>query len=212
MPELGQALSALLDDPGSPDQAAMAIASDGALVAQARIALPALQHAAMAKAGPDGVRKVIAKRFETYPQPQRTDEQWAAWWADYLETLADVSLASLEAGMRAYVAEPSSEFMPKPGRLRELAFTAPCRNMQRYYRAKRALQMADEPKPLAITDAEATKRAEEVRALARDFLAKPLDAPAKPTLPSIAGPVDDGGLTPMMRESMARRDAERTRP
>lgn len=182
-----------------------AIVDDAALLAEVRQALPALRAVAEAKAGPDGVRRVISKRITTFPQPQRTEAEWADWWGDYMDTLSDVTLASLEAAMRAYVAMPDSEFMPKPGRLRELAFLTPCRSLQRYQRAKRALQLANEPPPMI----EAPRaKPEEVKAMLSEFEAKSASGGMnKFELPSIAGKVDERGITPQMRELMARRSA-----
>lgn len=214
MIELGPDLSAQLDSEGSPDRAVAEIANSPALLAECRTALPALKAVAEAKAGQDGVRRVIAKRFETYPQPQRTDEQWAAWWADYFDVLSDVGLASLEAGMRAYVAMPDSEFMPKPGRLRELAFSAPCRALTRYYRARMAIQKSEE-RPVEIPQRSPEKIAEEERLaaenraqiakLAAEFKAKTMPTTlTRPPLPSIAGKPDETGITPQMRELLNR--------
>lgn len=207
-PQLGKALSELLDHAGNPDAAANQIAQSPALVAEARQALPALQHAATMKAGEDGVRKVLAKRFETYPQTQRSPEQWNAWFADYYDVLADCSLASLEAGMRAWVADPKSEFMPKPGQLRELAFTAPCRSLQRYYRAKRAIAMAEEPAALPGPGVDPA----EVKEMMAEFQAKTVGGATalKPVLPSIAGkPAEGGHVTQAMRDLIARREGAR---
>jgi len=190
-----------LDDGGSPDRAVREIASTPALIEETKALLPRLQHIATAKAGEDGVRRVLAKRFELYPQPQRSDEQWAAWFEPYYDVLADVPLASLEAGMRAYVADPCSEFMPKPGKLRELAFTAPCRSLGRYYRAKMAVAKADEVPALSGPPVDS----EAVRALLAEFQAKGVKDAAKPQLPSIAGTPDETGITPQMRESIQRR-------
>lgn len=203
---LGQALSELLDATGSPDAAARAIADTPALIAEARSVLPALRDVATAKAGTDGVRKVIAKRFAIYPQPVRNDEEWAAWWSDYFDALEDIALASLEAAMRAYVAKPDSEFMPKPGKLLDLSTTTPCRSLQRYYRAKRAIQFAEEPEPVPVAPEVAAANAAEIKAMMVGFEAKIAAAPAKrPEMPSTAGKVDEGGLTKEMRELMARR-------
>ena len=217
-PELGKALSELLDSAGSPDAAAREIAWRPELLAEAVSVLPALKAVAEHRAGADGVRRVIAKRFPTYPQPQRTDEEWADWWADYMETLEDVSLASLEAAMRAYVAMPGSEFMPKPGRLRELAFLTPCRALQRFQRAKRAVQIScEQPEPRDPTPEERTQaartaeeNAEAIRKIAAEFKAKSLsEATAlRPPLPYIGGIPDERGITPQMRELMARRARE----
>jgi hypothetical protein len=200
---LSEALTLLLDSTESPDAAVRGIIGSPGLLAEVRSALPALKAVAEAKAGTDGVKAVIGRRLALYPQPQRTDAEAAAWWADYYDTLADVTLASLEAGMRAYVALPSSEFMPKPGQLRELAFTAPCRTLSRYYRAKRTLQIADAPPEIEAPRADPVA----VKALLAEFETRTV-AKSKPELPSIAGKVDEGGLTQAMRDLMARRQAE----
>lgn len=182
------------------------IAETPALLGEARAVLTGLQHVATAKAGTEGVKAVIGRRLALYPQPVRNEVEAAAWWADYYDTLADVALASLEAAMRAYVALPSSEFMPKPGRLLELSTTTPCRSLQRYYRAKRAIQFAEEPEPVVIAPEVAAANAAEIRSMLAGFDAKMAAAPAnRPDMPSTSGAVDQGGLTKEMRALMARR-------
>jgi hypothetical protein len=202
---LSPELTELLDATGSPDDAAKAIARDEELLAEAKAALPALRVVAEAKAGRDGVKAVVGKRLVLYPQPARTEGEWDAWWSDYFDALSDITLASLEAGMRAYVADPSSEFMPKPGRLRELAFTAPCRSLGRVYRIKRAIEFAEE-KP-AITGPRIDPN--DVRAMVEDFSQRICAEREKPRLPSIAGRTDDGGLTAEMRSLLAQRQGQR---
>lgn len=203
---LSPALNALLDATGSPESAVSEIANSPALLAEARSVLPALKAVAQSKAGPDGVKAVVGKRLALYPQPQRSEAEWDAWWSDYFDVLSDVPLASLEAGMRAYVADPQSEFMPKPGRLRELAFTAPCRSLGRYYRALQAVDAAERPALAATVRADPSA----VRALLADFNARIVTAEkAKPVLPSTAGKPDAGGLTDEMRQLIARRNGDR---
>lgn len=202
-PQLSEGLISLLENDGNPDWSVEQIAGSPVLLEEARRTVPALKAVATHRAGEAGVRAVVGKRFALYPQPPRSDGEWAAWWQAYYDVLADIPLASLEAGMRAYVADPESEFMPKPGKLRELAFTAPCRSLLRYQRAERAIRVADEraqriPGPPADAD--------QVKALLAEFEAKAAaKASAKPALPSIAGKTDAGGLTPEMRALMARR-------
>lgn len=183
------------------------IATTPAVLDEARAALPSLRAVAESVAGKEGVMAVISRRFVTYPQPQRTPEEWDAWWADYFDTCADIALASLEAGMRAHVADPASEFMPKPGRLRELSFTAPCRSLTRYYRAKRAVQIADEPSQTEVAKVDPSL----VRQMAEDAIRK-LKATSEArkvgtrvVMGSIAGKADESGITPEMREALARR-------
>jgi hypothetical protein len=173
-----------------------------ALIEEARAALPALKHVATANAGPEGVKAVIGRRVALYPPSYRSEAEAAAWWADYFDVLSDVALASLEAAMRAYVALPDSEFMPKPGRLRELAFITPCRSLGRYQRAMRAVQIADEPPKIAGPPVDPT----EARKWLADYRAGAMKR-SKPELPSIAGIADEAGVTPQMRSVMERKRA-----
>lgn len=173
--------------------------------------LPALRAVAEHKAAEDGVRAVIGRRFSLYPQPERDDGEWVAWWADYFDALEGVPLACLEAAMRAWIAKPGSQFLPKPGELRDLAFRTPSRTLQRYQRAKRALQIADGQQPvLTYAPAEGVAidgPAEVARMLAEyqaSFSARSVGA-RRSDKPSTAGKPDAGGLTPQMRELMARR-------
>lgn len=216
-------LTSLLDSTESPDAAVRAILTTPGMIGEIRSVLPALKAMSQIPAGTDGVKAVIGRRLVTFPQPQRSDAEAAAWWADYYDVLADVPLAALEAGMRAYVALPDSEFMPKPGRLRELAFTAPCRALTRYHRATRALAEHDRPEPTYIPPAtpeeleaeraksEANRQA--ILKIAEEFKGKSIGAATalKPSLPSIAGKVDAGGITQEMRDLIARRQAEAQR-
>lgn len=159
------------------------------------------------------MRAVIGRRFALYPQSDRDDGEWAAWWADYFDALADVPLSCLEAAMRAWVARPASQFMPKPGELRDLAFRTPSKTLQRYQRAKRALQIADgaPPPQLACEPIEgvAIDTPSAVRQMLAEYTAKVGSrGPAeRPRMPSTAGKPDAGGLTPQMRELLQRRAA-----
>lgn len=203
LPALSPVLNSLLDSAGS-HEFAEALRRSPALLTECMDALPALEFTARGKAGQPGVRAVIGRRFALYPQPPRTEGEWAAWWADYDDVLMDVPLASLEAAMRQWIADPSSEFMPKPGKLKELAFTAPCRSLMRYLNAKRAVDAA-------LTALPAPERQtppadpEEVKKWVATFTAKPT---GKPTLPSIAGKPDETGITPQMRALLERRKAD----
>lgn len=173
---------------------------------EARDALPALKAVAEWKAGPEGVKAVVGKRFMLYPQPQRSEGEWNAWWEDYQDALADVPLACLEAAMRAWIARPGSEFMPKPGQLRDLAYTTVSKSLRRYQRAKRALDLIDRPAIPAPTIPEgvAIDNAAEIKRLLADFNAKTVAAETqKPKLPSISGKPDAGGITPEMRQVLA---------
>ena len=210
MPALSTHLTELLDSAASPDQAAREIAGYMALREEARAALPALRAVAEHKAGEDGVRAVLGRRFALYPQPERDDGEWAAWWADYFDALGDVPLACLEAAMREWINRPTSQFLPKPGELRDLAFRTPSRSLQRYQRAKRAIQLYDNrdtPPQIAPPEGLAVDHAAAVKKMLSEYQAayaarQPV---ARHATPSTAGKPDAGGLTAEMRALMARR-------
>lgn len=136
-------LISLLDAPGSLDEGAGWIAQFRDMVEEARVVLPTLHAEATAPAGEAGVKHVVGKRFPTFPQPVRTEGEWKAWWEDWFTALADLPLVGVEAGMRAWLAIDQTGFLPKPGQLRALALTTPSRTINRYQRAKRAVEMVD---------------------------------------------------------------------
>lgn len=204
-PELSPELTSLLNSWHNADEAIAEISNSPALFHEAQRALPALKDHATGRAGEAGVKAVIGRRFALFPQPARSDGEWAMWWADYYEVLATVPLCALEAGMAAYVKLIDSEFMPKPGRLLELSRMTPNRGVQAYERAAKAVtgKEAERARP----EPTETEKAQVKRMLA-GFQAKVAErtvATARPPLPSIAGKPDEGGLTPQMRDLMARR-------
>lgn len=182
-----------------------------ALREEAKAALPVLKAAAMQVAGEEGVKEVIGRRFALFQPPARSDAEWAMWWTDYIETLANVPWAALEAAMAAYVADPSSEFMPKPGKLLELARTTPNKAVRAFDRASKAVayhqQVAALPPPSERRLPTDEERAQVINMLGhykRTMAQRDLDAPKPPPLPSIAGKADERGITPTMRDLLAR--------
>lgn len=206
-PELSPLLTELLTSSLNADDAIAQIGNDPVLFREAQAALPALKDHATGKAGAAGVKAVIAKRFALFPQADRSDGEWTAWWADYIDALADQPLCALEAGMAAYVRLHDSEFMPKPGKLLELARMTPNRGAQAYTRALKATT-GDDPAVERPEPSDAEKA--QVRKMLAEFQVKVAVRTvesAKPPQPSIAGKPDAGGLTREMRELMARRSA-----
>lgn len=184
------------------------------LLAEAAAALPRLRQYATTAAGEEGVREVIGRRFALYPQPKRTDAEWAMWWTDYFDVLSGIPRCALEAGMAAWIAEPTSEFLPKPGRLRELALNGHDPVFQAIDRARAAgawrppfqgpLMPALPPTPRGIPEPPQADK-DRVMALARSFRAdveanrpKPVEGP--PT----HGATDEKGVTPELRALLAR--------
>lgn len=188
----------------------MDIAASTELRTEAHCALPVLKAAALQLAGEAGIRDVIGRRFALYPQPDRSAEEWAAWWSDYYDALGNVTWAALEAAMQVHVRNPASEFMPKPGKLLELSQHTPNKAVKAFERATAAVLGApktEERAPYTPTDEEKAQ----VRAMLKSFRAKNVamaEAAKPPPMPAIHGKADETGLTPMMRDLIARQRRE----
>lgn len=110
------------------------------MLAEATAALPALKANATAPASGLDVERVIAAKFATYRQPERSDAEWAAFWADYHTVLDETPLSALEAAMEACLRDSSIEFLPKPAKIRDMALMTPNRSVRAYERAKAAVE------------------------------------------------------------------------
>lgn len=113
-------------------------------VEELRTALPALAAEAKRPAGAEGVQAAITPYFSMYPQPERGEDEWTAWWTIYIETCGHLPTEALVGGMKIWAALPDSEFVPKAGKLRELAQGAPTRGFRLYNRAHDSLVLADQ--------------------------------------------------------------------
>lgn len=130
-----------------------------------------------------------------------------AFWQAY-KVLAGLPVEALRKGVEDYVAGPDSAFFPKPGPLKALCDKHAEPIFKAAFRASRAAGLTA-PKRRVATEAER----EAVHAMARDLgarlgLAKIAAWPAKRApedRPYIGGQPDEGGITPQMRELMARR-------
>ena len=180
------------------------------------MAMPALRAVALRPASPDEIRTIIGSRFPTYPQPKRTEGEAAAFWADYFDALEGLTPAMVEAGMAAHVKDPKAEFLPKPGRLAELAKTTPTtgRFTRAYNRARSAVvasQKAAEPKPVVEErpSPETVKAmvAETLAALAETPTAKAAAARKKAQRPTPSAPLPAGSA--MSAEMRAMLEARR---
>jgi hypothetical protein len=198
---LSRALNCWLLDETSDTKAIEVIAKSDLLRGEAAMAMPALRAAALRPASPDEIRTIIGSRFPTYPQPKRTEGEAAAFWADYFDALEGLTPAMVEAGMAAHVKDPKAEFLPKPGRLAELAKTTPTtgRFTRAYNRARSAViasQKAAEPKPVVEErpSPEAVKAmvAETLAALAETPTAKAAAARKKALRPTPSAPLPAG--------------------
>lgn len=177
------------------------------------MALPGLLAEATRKADQKAIRQALGARFEIYPQPQRTDGQWALWWAPYFRVLSDLPADAIELAMRAWEADPKNQWMPKPGEIGELARQTATPALKRYSTASRALREADAPKAQPLghrVDPPALKTMTEkqrVMAMAADYRKYVEDRRPKPhDLPPIHGELAEGmGITPGLRDLMRHR-------
>lgn len=164
------------------------------LLAEARVALPTFAAMARRPAGEEGLKSIVKRRFQIYPQPVRADFEWAEFWRDYNTACATISPEALEAAMKRWVKLPTSQFLPKPGELRTMALAEPTEASGRYNRLQQA-----------VRDASAL----EVRRNRGDFK---LEAPE---LKRIFKPPEDRELVRGMQGAFvadhARREAERLR-
>lgn len=177
------------------------------LSGEARMARPALRQEALKPATQDEIRAIIGPRFALFPQPQRTDGEWAAWWAEYFDALEGLTPYAVEAGMAAWVKSPEAEFMAKPGKLRELATTTPNNNRwaKAHMRAQKATAI-DEAKTVAPQD---RIPPEQFKAMMADTLAKleakqPPPARRQHARPTPSAPVDERGVSDAARALLER--------
>lgn len=190
----------LLDEP-TDAKAIDVIAKSDILRGEAAMAMPALRVAALRPATEAEVRDIIGSRFATYPQPERDTGETAAFWADYFDALGGLTPAQIEAGMKAHVADAKSEFLPKPGRLADLArqSTSPGRWTRAYTRARAAVVQAQSAsakpaEPLVKHSAEEVRSmvAETLAALSETPTAKALAARRAARRPTPAAPLPAG--------------------
>lgn len=222
MPALSPVLKWLLGPETNSHDGVSEVLRSPVLIEETRQALPSLQAAARQLAGEAGVREVIGKRFAIYPQPDRSPGEWAAWWSEYVASLGDLPWGALESAMRAWVKSPEAEFLPKPGRLRDMARQAPYQAAIMYERASKVVMIASrrederlayEKRQAEIAAMRGPKSKEEVQSvkdMLADFHARNAAKAEQmrsltPNMPNTAGKTDAGGLTERMRAVMASR-------
>lgn len=176
-------------------------------MAEAERSFAVIRREATRSASPEEIARVLAPRFALYPQPTRTDAEWAAWWADYTNALDDLPPSAIEAAMAAYVKGADSEFFPKPGRIRDLAKTTPnplasaCEGVRRNIeRRQRQTQIEHAP---PRSEPAPKQSVAEMMAEFNKAMAEKAPAP-RPTRPPVSGPVDASGITALMRQRMER--------
>ncbi len=216
-PVLSKPLTSWLLDEPTDAKAIDVIAKSDLLRSEAAIAMPAIRAAALRPATEGEIRDIIGSRFATYPQPERDTGEAAAFWADYFDALGGLTPAQIEGGMKAHVADPKSEFLPKPGRLADLArqSSQPGRWTRAYNRARAAVvqaQKAEAPAPetaVRHSPEEIQSILAEVQAaMAETPTAKALAARKAALKPTPSAPLPAGsGMSAEMRAKLEREGA-----
>lgn len=134
-----------------------------ALHDEVKRAYPALRSHAEACGGKT-VSALLGKLFAIYPQPDRSDAEWAAFWLAYQEDLGDLPAEALEAAIKDYRQGEKSEFFPKPGPLRALALKRAEPILKAAFRAKRCAESLPRHEPTEETLNERLAMAAKVRA------------------------------------------------
>lgn len=176
-PALSKPLASWLLDEPTDAKAVAVIAKSDLLRSEATMMMPAMRHAALRPASEKEIRDIIGSRFGTFPQPQRDEGEAMAFWADYLDALAGLTPAQIEGGMKAWVSDPKAEFLPKPGKLAELArqSTQVGRWTRAYNRAQAAVVASQKHEAPALAGPKHSP--EEVRALVAETLAALSETP-----------------------------------
>lgn len=182
---------------------------------EATAVLHSLERDARSPAGESGVMQVVGRRFALYPQPERSDDEAAAWWGDYFDVLADVPFGTLEAAMIAWV-KTAAEFLPKPGQLFELVSANPGKEALACLRVRAAMRWTPEPPrrepgPFTAVEAPATRQITDadrttIRQMRADFAAQLPEKP-KPMIRAISAKVDAHGVSPELRALVERQRA-----
>jgi hypothetical protein len=178
-------------------------------LAEARVNLPAIRNRAMLPAGEEGVRQVVGEALATYPQPDRNDAEWAAWWAPYLSLCADLPMMALRLAMLEHQRGKHRAWLPKAGDLRELALRTRTPAAVAVTRIRRAIALAESKRSLpdASHQAPTPEEREEMTRMAAELVAHLAEkTPAIPRRPPAQGVTDARGLTPQIRELLARQN------
>lgn len=92
--------------------------------------------------GDKAVVALLAPMVAVYGVADRSKAEWAAFWRLYIAALADLPLSALRTGVDDYVAQPDSEFFPKPGPLKALCEKHAIPLRMAANRARKALEKA----------------------------------------------------------------------
>lgn len=222
---LSPGLKSLLAFEPSNHRAVSEIANNPALLAEVTAALPAIKANATNPASHEDIKRIVGAKFATFRPTQRSDAEWAMYWADCFAVLDGTSTSALEAAMEAVLNDPKVEHMPKPARIKELAMMTPNRAVKAYDRAKAAVEyqapreveklppekIREMVQPIGGMRLEPTTADKErVKRMMREFIeadeARKAKAKAAAEVPEpVQGVPDDSGITPELRQTLINR-------
>ncbi|MGV3580012.1 hypothetical protein [Brevundimonas sp.] len=205
-------MSWLLAEP-SDERAVAVIAGSDLLRSEAAMKLPELRQAALRPATHDEIRDIIRTREQTFGDLRvaRTEGEWALFFADHFDALEGLTASQVEAGMRAWLADPQATgFSPPPGRLAHLARTTPSagRWARAHDRARKAVVRSQQDAPAPKSE-EPRPSADDMKAMMDDFRARmAAKAPPAPVRraqrPTPSAVVDETGISAEARALLAR--------
>lgn len=70
--------------------------------------------------GQRAVIAVLAPLLSLYGVPNKSEAEAKTFWGFYIDALGSLPAEALKAGVAEYVADPKSEFFPKPGPLKAI--------------------------------------------------------------------------------------------
>ena len=92
--------------------------------------------------GPKAVAKTLAPLATLYGVSDKGEAEWRAFWGFYADALGELPAEALAAGVAEYVADPKSEFFPKPGPLKAICERHAVPLRMAANRARKALERA----------------------------------------------------------------------
>ena len=113
-------------------------------VEELRATLPAIAEEVRRSSGVEGISHALKPWYTTYPQPQRTQKQWVEFYLTYDVICGHLPTEALVGAMKTWAALPDSEFLPKPGKLREIAAQTPTPAGRLYARAHAVITAAEQ--------------------------------------------------------------------
>lgn len=222
---LSPGLKSLLAFEPSNHRAVSEIANNPAFLAEVKAALPAIKANATNPASHEDIKRIIGAKFATFRPTQRSDAEWAMFWADYFSVLEGLPASALEAAMEAVLNDPKVEHMPKPARIKELAMSTPNRAVKAYDRAKAAIEY-EAPKATPRLSPEQVREMvqpiggkrlepndadkERVKRMMREFIEadearKAKERKALEQREPVSATPDETGISPQLREALIAR-------